>query len=58
MEHRQDRIILSFYMFCYITSCFDTLQNMMPKDAIIVSEGANTMDIGRTMLMNSLPKHR
>ena len=34
------------------------LQNMMPKDAIIVSEGANTMDIGRTMLMNSLPKHR
>ena len=37
---------------------FDTLQNMMPKDAIIVSEGANTMDIGRTMLMNSLPKHR
>ena len=37
---------------------FDTLQHMMPKDAIIVSEGANTMDIGRTILANYLPKHR
>ena len=37
---------------------FDTLQKLIPKDAIIVSEGANTMDIGRTMLMNSFPKHR
>jgi 2-hydroxyacyl-CoA lyase 1 len=37
---------------------FDTLQKMMPKDAIIVSEGANTMDIGRTMLMNSEARHR
>ena len=37
---------------------FDTLQHMMPKDAIIVSEGANTMDIGRTILENYLPKHR
>ncbi len=30
----------------------------MPKNAIIVSEGSNTMDIGRTILMNELPKHR
>ena len=37
---------------------FDTLEKMIPRDAIIVSEGANTMDIGRTMLMNSWPKHR
>ena len=37
---------------------FDTLQHMMPNDAIIVSEGANTMDIGRTILANYLPKHR
>lgn len=27
-------------------------------DSIIVSEGANTMDIGRTMLLNRLPRHR
>ena len=37
---------------------FDTLEKMIPRDAIIVSEGANTMDIGRTMLMNASPKHR
>ena len=37
---------------------FDTLEAMIPRNAIIVSEGANTMDIGRTMLMNELPKHR
>ena len=37
---------------------FDTLEKMIPRDAIIVSEGANTMDIGRTMLLNNLPKHR
>lgn len=28
------------------------------SDSIIVSEGANTMDIGRTMLLNNLPRHR
>ena len=25
---------------------------------MIISEGANTMDIGRTILRNNLPKHR
>lgn len=28
------------------------------KDVLIVNEGANTMDIGRTMLSNSLPRRR
>lgn len=37
---------------------FHHLQELIPKDAIIVSEGANTMDIGRTILQNSLPRHR
>lgn len=37
---------------------FHHIQQIIPKDAIIVSEGANTMDIGRTMLENILPKHR
>mmetsp|Transcript_11021 Transcript_11021/g.20567 ORF Transcript_11021/g.20567 Transcript_11021/m.20567 type:complete len:580 (-) Transcript_11021:29-1768(-) len=30
----------------------------IPKDAIIVNEGSDTMDIGRTVLMNSLPRKR
>ncbi|XP_071946829.1 2-hydroxyacyl-CoA lyase 1-like isoform X2 [Antedon mediterranea] len=34
------------------------IQSAIPKDAIIVSEGSNTMDIGRTVLQNYLPKHR
>ncbi|XP_051164297.1 2-hydroxyacyl-CoA lyase 1 [Leptopilina boulardi] len=37
---------------------FREIQNMIPKDSIICSEGANTMDIGRTMLLNNLPRHR
>lgn len=37
---------------------FKNLQEAIPRDAIIVSEGANTMDIGRSMLDNLLPKHR
>lgn len=27
-------------------------------DCIICSEGANTMDIGRTILLNNFPRHR
>ena len=29
-----------------------------PRDAIIIGEGANTMDIGRTQLPNAKPRHR
>lgn len=43
---------LSYY------TVFHHIQELLPKDAIIVSEGANTMDIGRTMLHNTLPRHR
>mmetsp|Transcript_88016 Transcript_88016/g.249440 ORF Transcript_88016/g.249440 Transcript_88016/m.249440 type:complete len:569 (-) Transcript_88016:101-1807(-) len=35
-----------------------TLQDRMKPDMIISSEGANTMDIGRTILDNHHPKHR
>ncbi|XP_064095643.1 2-hydroxyacyl-CoA lyase 1-like [Macrobrachium nipponense] len=35
-----------------------TVNMLTPKNAIIVSEGANTMDIGRTMLLNTFPRHR
>ncbi|TRY93287.1 hypothetical protein DNTS_010845 [Danionella cerebrum] len=37
---------------------FHHISELLPRDCIIVSEGANTMDIGRTMLLNSLPRHR
>ena len=37
---------------------FHHIAQMLPRDCIIVSEGANTMDIGRTMLHNHLPRHR
>ncbi|CAF4611239.1 unnamed protein product [Rotaria sp. Silwood1] len=48
----KDSSMLNYY------SAFDTIQSIIPKDAIIVSEGANTMDIGRTMLLNSKARHR
>ena len=34
------------------------VRDSMPKDAMISSEGANTMDIGRTVLENYEPRHR
>lgn len=37
---------------------FHHIQEILPSDAIIVSEGANTMDIGRSILSNILPRHR
>nr|CAB3251758.1 2-hydroxyacyl-CoA lyase 1 [Phallusia mammillata] len=37
---------------------FDVLKSHLPKNCIVVSEGANTMDISRSMIANHLPKHR
>ncbi|XP_043270483.1 2-hydroxyacyl-CoA lyase 1 isoform X2 [Venturia canescens] len=37
---------------------FKHIQDTIPKNCIICSEGANTMDIGRTILMNENPRHR
>uniref|UniRef100_A0A8C6EH53 2-hydroxyacyl-CoA lyase n=1 Tax=Moschus moschiferus TaxID=68415 RepID=A0A8C6EH53_MOSMO len=37
---------------------FYHVQEQLPRDCIVVSEGANTMDIGRTVLQNYLPRHR
>lgn len=34
------------------------IREQLPSDAILCSEGANTMDIGRSSLPNSLPRHR
>ncbi|RVE53201.1 hypothetical protein evm_002034 [Chilo suppressalis] len=37
---------------------FKAVQANIPRDSIIVSEGANTMDIGRGILLNNRPRHR
>lgn len=37
---------------------FHHVQELLPKDVMIVSEGANTMDIGRAMLGNQFARHR
>ncbi|KAM8758481.1 2-hydroxyacyl-CoA lyase 1 isoform 1-T1 [Rhynchonycteris naso] len=37
---------------------FYHVQKQLPRNCIVVSEGANTMDIGRTVLQNYLPRHR
>ena len=37
---------------------FRDIKEAVPRDAIIVSEGANTMDIGRTQLDNIEPRRR
>ncbi|KAA0239254.1 oxalyl-CoA decarboxylase [bacterium] len=34
------------------------IRDLLPRDAIICSEGASTMDIGRTVLPNFHPRHR
>jgi 2-hydroxyacyl-CoA lyase 1 len=34
------------------------VRERVPRDAILCSEGANTMDIGRSSLPNFLPRHR
>ncbi|HEY8490315.1 MAG TPA: oxalyl-CoA decarboxylase [Dehalococcoidia bacterium] len=34
------------------------IDEALPRDAIVVSEGSNTMDIGRAVLNNYLPRHR
>eukprot|EP01083_Nonionella_stella_P025195 69393_1 len=47
-----DRVPMSYYRV------FKDIEKILPSDAIIVSEGANTMDIGRTIMKNRFPRHR
>ncbi len=37
---------------------FKDIVDWLPEDAIIIGEGANTMDIGRTQMPNRLARHR
>jgi len=49
---KDNRIPMTYYRV------FHEIKQIIPRDAVIVSEGANTMDIGRTILNNSFPRHR
>lgn len=48
----QSQLPMNYY------TVFHHISQLLPRDCIVVSEGANTMDIGRTMLNNYLPRHR
>ena len=37
---------------------FKDINDWLPDDAIIIGEGANTMDIGRTQMLNKRARHR
>ena len=37
---------------------YKTIRDLIPRDAIIQNEGANTMDIGRTQMPNFFARHR
>jgi 2-hydroxyacyl-CoA lyase 1 len=39
-------------------SSLHIVQQMLPRDCMLINEGANTMDIGRTILKNYYPKKR
>ena len=34
------------------------IESQIPRDTLLVAEGSNTMDISRTVFLNSLPRHR
>jgi 2-hydroxyacyl-CoA lyase 1 len=38
--------------------CLREINDVLPRDAILVNEGASTMDIGRQVFPNYLPRHR
>ncbi|XP_031533272.2 2-hydroxyacyl-CoA lyase 1 isoform X3 [Vicugna pacos] len=48
----QNSLPMNYYTVFY------RVQDQLPRDCFVVSEGANTMDIGRTVLQNYLPRHR
>jgi 2-hydroxyacyl-CoA lyase 1 len=49
---RDDSVPMGYYRV------FGEIRAQLPRDAIIVSEGANTMDIGRSMMPNFAPRQR
>ncbi|XP_029442927.1 2-hydroxyacyl-CoA lyase 1-like [Rhinatrema bivittatum] len=48
----QNSLPMNYYV------AFHHIKALLPQDCILVSEGANTMDIGRTIIQNYQPRHR
>lgn len=48
------------HLACFMFPIFSSsqLRQHLDRNCYVISEGANTMDIGRTMLENFLPRHR
>lgn len=49
---RDESLPMNFYV------ALNEIQQVLPKDTMIINEGSNTMDIGRTMLLNHFPRNR
>lgn len=39
-------------------SSYDVIKKYLPKDLILIGEGANTMDIGRTVFEHEQPRRK
>ena len=57
------QLIAGFYPVCYVINrsillYLVQINKFLPRNATIVNEGATTMDIGRTVLMNYYPRRR
>jgi thiamine pyrophosphate-dependent acetolactate synthase large subunit-like protein len=39
-------------------SSIGIIQSYIPDDAVVIGEGSNTMDIGRTIITHSLPRSK
>lgn len=57
-SHELKFSIISSLMRLIILIVEFQINKLLPKNTVIVSEGASTMDIGRSMMSNYLPRHR
>ncbi|KAM6135033.1 2-hydroxyacyl-CoA lyase 1 isoform 2-T2 [Pterocles gutturalis] len=57
-EERSKELALQKSLPMNYYTVFHHIRELIPEDCILVSEGANTMDIGRTMLPNYYPRQR
>ncbi len=51
-RYKDDTVPMGYYRV------LGAVRDALPRDAMVVSEGASTMDIGRTVLPNFYPRHR
>lgn len=62
LKYTRGVLMLRFFFgwshVCSYYRVFKDVRKVLAEDTIIVSEGANTMDIGRTLMPNFFPRHR